>query len=90
MSRNKQIKEMAKAIADKTTLSIIEATGVAEILAVEDYRKSFEVVEEIFAEIDKALDDSVETEHFKGTWFNFSKFKQRLAELKKKHREGRK
>ena len=42
---------------------------------------------EIFEEIEKALDNSVETEHFKGTWFNFSKFKQRLAELKKKFTE---
>lgn len=34
-----QIEEMAKVIANKTTLSIIEATGVAEILTVDGYRK---------------------------------------------------
>lgn len=48
-------------------------------------KKKVEIAREIFEEIEKALDNSVETEHFKGTWFNFSKFKQMLAELKKKH-----
>lgn len=42
-------------------------------------------VEKIFEEIEKALNNSVETEHFKGTWFNMSKFRQRIAELKKKY-----
>lgn len=37
-----QIAEMANVIANKTTLSIIEATGVAEILTVDGYRKQRE------------------------------------------------
>ena len=49
------------------------------------YRKASDVAREIFAEIDKALDNSVETERFKGSWFNLHKFMQRLAELKKKY-----
>jgi predicted kinase len=69
---------------DEETKSI-DFDATAEKMVAEGYVRSFDVVEEIFAEIDKALDDSVETEHFKGTWFNFSKFKQRLAELKKKY-----
>lgn len=52
------------------------------------YRKSTEVAEEIFAEIHEALDDSVETELFKGSWFNMNKFTQKLAELKKKYTKG--
>ena len=36
------IEEMAKVIANKTTLSIIEATGVAEILTVDGYCKQME------------------------------------------------
>ena len=40
--REKQIKEMAKVIANKTALSIIEATGIAEILTAEDYCKQRE------------------------------------------------
>ena len=36
------IEEMAKVIANKTALSIIEATGVAEILTVDGYRKQKE------------------------------------------------
>lgn len=39
MSIEKQIEEMAEVIANKTALSILEATGVAEILTVEGYRK---------------------------------------------------
>ena len=58
---------------------------IAEFLYNAGYRKASDVVREIFEEIEKALDNSVETEYFKGTWFNFSKFKQRLAELKKKY-----
>ena len=55
MKINKQIEEMAKVIADKTTLSIVEATGVATILAVEDYRKASDVAREIFEEIEKLI-----------------------------------
>lgn len=40
--REKQIEEMAKVIANKTALSIIEATGIAEILTAEDYCKQIE------------------------------------------------
>ena len=48
-----------------------------------------EVAREIFEEIEKVLDNSVETEHFKGTWFNLHKCMLRIAELKKKYTEGK-
>ena len=58
-----------------------------------DCRESYnigrqEVAREIFEEIEKALDNSVETEHFKGTWFNLHKCMLRIAELKKKYTES--
>ena len=34
-----QIEEMAKIIADKAGLSIVQSTGIAEILTIEDYCK---------------------------------------------------
>jgi hypothetical protein len=70
---------LAEELAKAEALHIFKDTADA------GYRKASDVAREIFEEIEKALDNSVETEHFKGTWFNFSKFKQRLAELKKKY-----
>ena len=43
---------------------------------------------EIFAEIEKITNSSIEKEHFIGAWFNIAKFEERLAELKKKYTEG--
>ena len=60
---------------------------LANILYNAGYRKASDVAEEIFAEVKKALDISIETEHFKGSWFNMNKFMQSLAELKKKYTE---
>ena len=83
--RDKQIEEMTKLLFSAYPINKLYTEDVAEHLYNAGYRKASDVAREIFEEIEKALDNSVETEHFKGTWFNFSKFKQRLAELKKKY-----
>ena len=92
MSRDKQneihelAKQMSEAISTEVEERYIEDEAKLRAVLIENgWRKASEVAREIFEEIENALDDSVETEHFKGTWFNFSKFKQRLAELKKKY-----
>ena len=74
---------------DEETKSI-DFDATAEKMVAKGYRKAEEVAREIFEEIEYALDNCVETEHFRGTWFNFSKFKQILAELKKKYTESEK
>ena len=65
-----------------------EEQSLARYLIDCGYCKASEVAEEIFAEVKQALDISVETEHFKGSWFNMYKFMQSLAELKKKYTKG--
>lgn len=84
--------EMGKAISNEYEKRVLaDERKLEAVLIANGWRKASEVAREIFEEIEKALDNSVETEHFKGTWFNFSKFKQRLAELKKKYEsEGNK
>jgi crotonobetainyl-CoA:carnitine CoA-transferase CaiB-like acyl-CoA transferase len=47
------------------------------------------VAGKIFAEIDKALNNSVKTELFKGTWFDYSKFITEVDKLKKKYTEAK-
>ena len=83
--KDKQIKEMEKIIQKRDDEAMY--ASIAHSLYDAGYRKSTDVAEEIFAEIEKALDNSVETEHFKGSWFNMNKFMQSLAELKKKYTE---
>ena len=47
-----------------------------------------EVAREIFEEIEKTADACIESEWLRGSWFNMSKFKESLAELKNKYAEG--
>jgi hypothetical protein len=49
-----------------------------------------EVAREIFEEIEKTADACIESEWLRGSWFNMSKFKESLAELKNKYAEGEK
>lgn len=99
MSRDKQIEEMAQCLCEynRGTLCILDDKDcdlqctygkLANKLTAKGYRKSTDLAEEIFAEVKQALDISVETEHFKGSWFNMNKFMQSLAELKKKYTKG--
>ena len=62
--------------------------------AINDYFKEVtpraEVAREIFEEIEKTADACIESEWLRGSWFNMSKFKESLAELKNKYAEVQK
>ena len=87
--KDKQIEEMAKIIGDNTEQDTMwsEIYDCANALYNAGYRKASDVAEEIFAEIYKALNNSVKTELFKGTWFDYSKFITEVDKLKKKYTE---
>jgi hypothetical protein len=98
---NKQIEKMAKVIENKTKLSIIISTAIAEVLTVEGYRKASDVAREIFEEVDKKVKASltihleeINKEHIKdtplydrhsGIIFALRQIEDFLAELKKKY-----
>lgn len=97
-SKEKQIEEMAKAI-NKSHWRIeqdftgchINSTEIAEALYNAGYRKSTDLAEEIFAEIEKMLLDN-HIGHYKttiDTWcYNFNnEIISEIAELKKKYTE---
>ena len=48
-----------------------------------------EVASEFFEEIENLFEDCIESEWLKGSWFNVTKFKESLVELKKKYRKGK-
>ncbi len=64
-----------------------EEQSLARYLIDCGYCKASDLAEEIFAEIYKALNNSVKTELFKGTWFDYSKFITEVDKLKKKYTE---
>ena len=66
----------------------LEEIGLSFGEKTDGYGNLAEYAKQIFEKIEKALNNSVETEHFKGTWFNMSKFRQRIAKLKKKYTES--
>ena len=95
MSRDKQTeiheiaKRMSEAIFTETEHRYISDERKLEAVLKENgWCKASDLAEEIFAEVQKALDISVETEHLKGSWFNMNKFMQSLTELKKKYTKG--
>ena len=82
-SKEKQIEEMAKAIYGQSpcvTIYKYNCKCLATGLYTAGYRKSSDVAEEIFAEIEDALEPHIES---------FTKFHitQKIAELKKKYTE---
>lgn len=101
MSRDKHIEEMANYI-DRSHWKItqdftgchINSDEIAQYLYNADYRKSTDLVEEIFAEIEKMLLDN-HIGHYKttiDTWcYNFNnEIISEIAELKKKYTEREK
>lgn len=88
--RDKQIEEMAKTVChlertcDQCMTSFeCKAMTYAKRFYDAGYRKSKDLAREIFEEIEKSIDKCVITEHFKGSYFELSKFLLGLAELKK-------
>jgi fumarate hydratase class II len=89
---NKQIEEMAKVIENKTKLSIIISTAIAEVLTVEGYSKASDVAREIFEEIEKIICDNTypdfNSEHKPINVWKSAIGYRALDELKKKYTEG--
>jgi hypothetical protein len=85
--------DIDKLIAEYDRVHIGPAGGARKLMVeapIADVVPRAEVAREIFEEIEKTADACIESEWLRGSWFNMSKFKESLAELKNKYAEGEK
>lgn len=78
---DKEKKSEIVAILSNIVTPILVGTPTADVVPRAE-------VEKIFEEIGKTADACIESEWLRGSWFNMSKFKESLAELKNKYAEG--
>ena len=85
--------DIDKLIAEYDRVHVGPAGGARKLMVeapIADVAPRAEVAREIFEEIEKTADACIESEWLRGSWFNMSKFKESLAELKNKYAEGQK
>lgn len=82
----KELKEiLSECMREAGSIEELAERLIASGVSIPEVNAAPGVAREIFAEIYRALNNSVKTEFLKGTWFDYSKFITEVDKLNKKY-----